>query len=106
VERLTHAQAAPVRLVRRARIVVAAATGLSVPAIAAQLTQSEKCVRQWVERCNAAGLEGLEDAARAGRARTYDDGAYRRVVAKARRLPPQPGDGDVPPTCHWTLDRL
>jgi transposase len=31
------------------------------------------------------------------------------VIAKARSLPPKPADGEegeVPPTCHWTLDRL
>jgi transposase len=28
------------------------------------------------------------------------------VIAKARSLPPKPTDGEVPPTCHWTLDRL
>jgi hypothetical protein len=28
------------------------------------------------------------------------------VIAKARARPPKPPDGEVPPTCHWTLDRL
>jgi transposase len=106
LERLIHAQTAPVRLVRRAHIIAAAATGLSVPAIAAQLQRSAHCVRQWIERFNAAGLDGLDDAARSGRPRTYDEGAYSRVLAKARGLPPKPAEGEVPPTCHWTLDRL
>jgi transposase len=106
VERLIHAQTAPVRLVRRARIIEAAAAGGSVPAIAAQLHLSAKCVRQWLERFNAGGLDGLDDAARSGRPRTYDEDAYGRVLAKARSLPPKPADGEVPPTCHWTLDRL
>ena len=106
LERLTHAQMAPVRLVRRARIIAAAAAGGSVPTIAAQLHLSEKCVRQWIERFNAGGLDGLDDAARSGRPRTYDEDAYGRVLAKARGLPPKPAEGEVPPTCHWTLDRL
>ena len=29
-----------------------------------------------------------------------------RVIAKARGLPPKPTEGEVPPTGHWTLDRL
>jgi transposase len=29
-----------------------------------------------------------------------------QVIAKARSLPPKPTEGEVPPTCHWTLDRL
>jgi transposase len=106
IDRLTHAQSAPVRLVRRARIIAAAASGLHVPAIAAQLNLSEKCVRQWIARVNAVGLEGLDDAPRSGRPRTYDEAAYSQVVAKARSLPPKPAEGAVPPTCHWTLDRL
>lgn len=110
IERLTHAQTAPVRLARRARIIALAATGLTVPAIAHEVEQSEECVRRWIERFNAAGLEGLDDAPRSGRPRTYPEDAYSRVLAKARALPPKPADADaegkVPPTCHWTLDRL
>ena len=71
--RLTRAQTAPVRLARRARIIELAATGLPVPAIAAQVHQSAKCVRRWIERFNEAGLEGLDDAPRAGRPRTYPE---------------------------------
>lgn len=106
LERLIHAQTAPVRLARRARIIVTAATGMSVPAIAVQVHLSEQCVRLWIERFNAAGLDGLDDAARSGRRRIYDEDTYSRVLAKARSLPPKPVDGEVPPTCHWTLDRL
>jgi transposase len=109
LDRLTRAQTAPVRLARRARIIELAATGLTVPAIAAQVQQSAKCVRRWIERFNEAGPEGLGDAPRAGRPRTYPEDIYSRVIAKARGLPPKPADGDdgtVPPTCHWTLDRL
>jgi transposase len=106
LDRLTRAQTAPVRLARRARLIELAATGLTVPAIAAQVQQSATCVRRWIERFNEAGLEGLDDAPRAGRPRTYPEDIYSRVIAKARGLPPKPDDGDVPPTCHWTLDRL
>ena len=106
IERLSHAQTVPVRLARRARIIALAATGLTVPTIAHHIQQSEECVRRWIERCNAAGLEGLDDAPRSGRPRTYPEDAYSRVLAKARELPPKPAEGEVPPTCHWTLDRL
>jgi transposase len=106
LERITHAQTAPVRLVRRARIVQLATTGLTVPVLAVQLQQSEKCVRQWIERFNATGLEGLDDAPRSGRPRTYNAHTYSPVIAKARGLPPKPAEGAVPPPCHWTLNRL
>jgi hypothetical protein len=58
LERIVHAQTAPVRLVRRARIIQLAATGLTAPAIAVQAHQSEKGVRQGIERCNADGVAG------------------------------------------------
>jgi transposase len=80
-----------------------------VPVIAQQLGVSEKAVRQRIERFAAEGLTGLDDAPRSGRPRTYSADVYSRVVAKARGLPPnpeEPADGAVPPTCHWTLDRL
>lgn len=106
IERLTRAQSAPVRLVRRAWIIHLAAQGLTAPAIAQQLGMSEKAVRQRLERFAVDGLAGLQDAPRSGRPRTYTEDVDSRVVAKARELPPKPADGDVSPTCHWTLDRL
>lgn len=106
IERLVRAQSAPVRLVRRARIMQLAKQGLTVPAIAQRLGVSEKAVRQRLERFAVAGLAGLDDAPRSGRPRTYTEDAYSQVVAKARGLPPKPADGEVSPTCHWTLDRL
>jgi len=106
IERLVHAQSAPVRLVRRARILHLAAEGLSVPTIARHLSVSEKAVRQRLKRFAAEGLEGLEDAPRSGRPRTYRPDETNQVIAKARSLPPKPAEGEVPPTCHWTLDRL
>ena len=106
IEQLSRARAAPVRLVTRARIIQLAATGLGAPAIATQLRLSEKCVRLWLRRFDEQGLEGLDDAPRAGRPRTYDEAAYGQVLAKARSTPPKPAEGEVPPTCHWTLDRL
>ncbi len=106
IERLTRARSAPVRLVARARIVQLALQGMTVPAIAQELGVSEKMVRLWLTRFEQDGLAGLDDAARSGRPRTYTEEYYSRVIALARGLPPKPDDGQIPPTCHWTLDRL
>src|SRR5690348_15154978 len=118
LDRLTHAETAPVRLVRRAHIVALAGHGRSVPQIARQLQISEKAVRQGLKRFETAGLAGLEDAPRSGRPPTYRPDETNQVIAKAHSLPPKPepgagagagagaGEEDVPPTCHWTLDRL
>ena len=104
--RVVRAKTAPVRLVERARIVVAALDGLSAPQVAARVGVGEATARQWIRRFNAAGLAGLDDAPRSGRPRTYAEPEPSRVVAKARGLPPKPAGQEVPPTCHWTLARL
>ena len=106
LERLVRAKTAPVRLVERARIVLGALEGLTAPQVAARVGVGEATARQWLKRFNTAGLAGLDDAPRSGRPRTYVADEQSRVIAKARSLPPKPEGGDVPPTCHWTLDRL
>jgi transposase len=106
IERLTRAHAAPIRLVHRAQIIRLATDGMRVPAIARQLGVSEKMVRLWLRRFAAAGVDGLDDAPRSGRPATYSEDVRSQVIAKARSLPPKPSEGEVPPTCHWTLDRL
>ena len=106
LRQLVRAKTAPVRLVERARIVLLALEGLTAPKVAAQVGVGEATARHWLKRCNAAGLAGLDDAPRAGRPPTYVAGEQSQVVAKARSLPPKPAGAEVPPTCHWTLDRL
>jgi transposase len=106
IERLTRAQSAPVRLVSRARIIKRAADGVTVPSIAQELGVSQKMVRLWLKRFEQEGVAGLDDAPRAGRPRTYTEAYYGQVIALARGLPPKPAEGQLPPTCHWTLDRL
>jgi transposase len=104
--RLARAQTAPVRLARRAEIVLRSAQHETVPTIARRLGLAEKTVRVWMERFSAASLDGIEDAPRSGRPPMYTEAERSRVIAKARGLPPKPETGDLPPTCHWTLDRL
>lgn len=111
VGRLIRAESAPVRLVRRARIIHLASEGLTIPAIARELGISEKAVRHRLQRFAREGMAGLEDAPRSGRPRTYSPDVTNHVIAKARSLPPKPADGtgeegETLPTCHWTLDRL
>ena len=106
LERLARATSAPVRLVERARIVLAALAGRSAPQVAAEVGVRAATARQWIGRFNDGGLAGLDDAPRSGRPRTYTEPEQSRVVAKARGLPPKPEGQEVPPTCHWTLDRL
>ena len=106
IGRLIRSQSAPLRLVRRATIIQLAIGGASLRAIARELRMSPHGVRPWIDRFNELGLDGLEDAQRSGRPPTYDEDQRSRVLAKARTLPPKPTSGEVPATCHWTLDLL
>ncbi|TAK31863.1 MAG: transposase [Chloroflexota bacterium] len=106
IERLTRSQSAPLRLIERAWIIKLSADGMTVPAIAQRLDLIPATVRLWVTRFNAIGLAGLEDAPRSGRPRIFDEDVRSRVIGRARGVPPKPENGEVPPTCHWTLDRL
>ena len=106
LERLARAATAPMRLVERARIVLLSSRGLTAPQIAARVGVGEATARKWIKRFTAAGLAALDDAPRPGRPPTYAEDRRSRVVAKARSLPPKPEGQEVPPTCHWTLDRL
>ncbi|MFF7082471.1 IS630 family transposase [Streptomyces lavendulae] len=81
---------AQVRAVLRARIVLAAAEGLSNGAVARELAVSVNTVRKWRGRFAAKGVEGLKDAARAGRPRTYGPLVRVAIVAAATSAPPHP----------------
>ena len=102
VKRLAHSRTAAARLVERALIVWRSSQGWRVPAIAAEVGCSEGTVRLWLRRFDAAGLDGLADAARAGRPATYSAAALGAVVAAALTDPQTLG---LPFGC-WTYDRL
>lgn len=102
IKRLAHARTAPARLVERARMVWLASQGKRVPAIARELRLHEQTVRAWLKRFAAAGLAGLQDAARPGRPATYTPAQVGEVIASALTNPQRLG---LPFGC-WTLDRL
>jgi transposase len=102
IKRLAHSRTAPARLVERARMVWLASQGKRVPAIARELRLHEQTVRAWLKRFAAAGLAGLQDAARPGRPATYTPAQVGEVIASALTHPQRLG---LPFGC-WTLDRL
>lgn len=102
IERLTHSRTAAARLVERARIIRAAAEGQSILWVARTLGVRPKTVRLWIERFNAHGIDGLDDAPRAGRPPTYTPEQVGELVALARTKP----DALGLPFGRWTMDRL
>ncbi|MFI5748944.1 IS630 family transposase [Streptomyces sp. NPDC051644] len=81
---------AQVRAVLRARIVLAAAEGLSNGAIARDLAVSVNTVRKWRGRFAALGRDGLKDAARSGRPKAYGPQVTVAIVAAATSASPYP----------------
>src|SRR3954462_3858895 len=102
LERLAHSRTASVRLVERARIVLAAAEGRRVGDIADELKLSRPTLSAWVRRFNEGGLAALEDLPRSGRPHTYAEHERAEVIAAALTDPKALG---LPFGC-WTLDRL
>jgi transposase len=80
---LTRSQTAPYREVVRARIVLAAAGGMSNAGIARLLSISEDTVRTWRDRFVAQGPSGLVDRPRSGRPAVYGPDVHIRIVAAA-----------------------
>ncbi|RPK36716.1 hypothetical protein EES39_31715 [Streptomyces sp. ADI92-24] len=76
----------------RAWIVLAAADGLANGAIARELEISVNIVRKWGGRFAALGPDGLRDAERSGRPKSYGYGPDVRVAIEASiSAPPHPG---------------
>ena len=102
VRRLARSRTEPARLVERAQFVWQAAQGRSLAQIARTVHRSLPTVRLWVERFNAQGLAGLQDAPRAGRPPRYTPEQVGQVIELALT---DPDALDLPFGC-WTPDRL
>lgn len=73
LEALTRMSTAPAGLVRRARIVLLAAGGISNTEVAAQLRVSRPTVIKWRSRYADSGIAALGDLPRPGRPATVDE---------------------------------
>ena len=83
-------------LVRRARIVLASAQGISNTAIAREVGLSTPAVGHWRKRLLEQGLAGLYGEQRPGRPRDHDDAAVARLLATVLQSRPTVGT-------HWTV---
>lgn len=71
LEQIVRSPSLAAGLVRRARIVLLAAEGVPLRRIGAQVGVDRNVVRDWLDRFQARGLEGLRDLPRPGRARAF-----------------------------------
>ena len=93
---LVRSRTAPQGLVRRARIVLASAEGVSNTAIAREVGLSIPAVGHWRKRFLEQGLAGLYGEQRPGRPRDHDDEAVAHLLATVLQSRPSVGT-------HWTV---
>jgi len=104
LERIVAASSSEVRLVERARIVLAAAEGLTGLEICERVGCSEPTVVKWRGRYARDGMAGLVDAPRSGAPLTHGPVTRALLIAKACTRPPQTKGGARRE--RWTYDEL
>jgi transposase len=102
IEKLSRSQAAPARLVERAKIIGLASQGQSVPQIAQHMQVGYNMVYKWFKRFDAQGLDGLQDAPRSGAPAHYQPEEAAQIIAAAKSRPSQVGESFQ----SWTFRRL
>src|SRR5580698_10320204 len=86
-ERVVAAGGSTQRAVKRARVILLSAGGMSNREIAAVVGLSENVVGKWRHRFRKDGPIGLEDAPRSGRPSPYAPEQKTRVIQKAIETP-------------------
>ena len=77
------------RMAFRARIILAAASGVENKDIARQLATRQATVSKWRTRFARDRIPGLEDSPRPGRSRIYDRSDEKRVLETLDKTPPK-----------------
>jgi putative transposase len=93
---LANSRSLPHGIVRRARLVLLAADGLSNNTIAERVGLSHQSVCQWRQRYLRQGIAGLQDELRPGRPRSVSDEEVASLVRKTLQTKPEDGT-------HWTI---
>lgn len=88
LERLSRSRSGQVRMVQRARIVLACLRGKRNDEIAREMSLRPNTVGQWRQRFAARGLAGLQDAPRSGKPAKYGVELRDRILAQLELAPP------------------
>jgi transposase len=104
LERIVRAASSEVRIVERARIVLAASEGLTTLQIAARVGCAERTVKKWRPRYARHGIEGLKDAPRSGAPLTHGPKTRALLIAKACTRPQSTEEGARRE--RWTYEEL
>lgn len=95
LESLANSRSLPAALVRRARIVLLCADGLTRDAIASEVGVTPQTVGKWRGRYRLQGLAGLYDERRPGKPRTISDEAVADLIRRTLETKPDGGT-------HWS----
>lgn len=93
---LVSSRSLPHGLVRRARIVLMAADGITNKVIAEKVGVSSVTVGKWRKRYVEQGIQGLHDELRPGRPRSISDEQVAVLIRKTLKTKPKEGT-------HWTV---
>jgi len=104
LDRIVRASSSEVRMVERARIVLAAAEGVKGVEIAERLGCSEPTVVKWRGRYAEKGMDGLRDAPRSGAPLTHGPVTRALLIAKACTRPSATAEGARRE--RWTYEQL
>lgn len=104
LERIVRSSTAEVRVVERARIVLAATEGHSAQKIARRVGCSVNTAQKWRSRYEQDGIAGLRDLPRSGKPLTYSQADRARLIAKACTRPPETPEGAQQE--RWTYEQL
>lgn len=104
LERIVRASSSEVRMVERARIVLAASEGLTTGQIAERVGCAERTVKKWRPRYVRHGIEGLRDAPRSGAPLTHGPETRALLIAKACTRPEPTEEGARRE--RWTYEEL
>ena len=89
LQRLAGSRSLPHSLVRRAKMILWSADGLTDTAIGERLRCKHQTVSHWRKRFVAGGVAGLSDAPKSGRPRTIDDERVAGLLNKVLRTTPK-----------------
>ncbi|MEO8714476.1 MAG: IS630 family transposase [Acetobacteraceae bacterium] len=104
LERIVRASSSEVRMVERARIVLAASEGLTTEQIAERVGCAERTVKKWRPRYARDGIAGLRDAPRSGAPLTHGPETKALLIAKACTRPEATAEGARRE--RWTYQQL
>ena len=105
IRRLAASRKESIRLVQRAKVIVAMLDDPKLHATHAGFKagfQSQQMGVTWVKRFNAEGIAGLEDKPKTGRPPTHDQKVRSALISLAQQKPDTLGY----PFKLWTLERL